>query len=161
MDNDDIRLSFRRVRHTFMIRGRGVNALTWDPKPNKQANLQRRFIPNPICNSRKKYWYIMFTWFLSLPYGIHNGHLLDLVRWQLSNGSCRRTKVLSIEWQGLIRYDQDSHLCRWCVCGIERPSPLPPFPPSPRLSTVAEFHLLFVMSQVGTASKRRATNTNK
>ena len=47
-----------------------TNALTADPKPNKQANLQRRFITNPICKNLKKYWCIMFAWFLSLVYGL-------------------------------------------------------------------------------------------
>ena len=65
--------AFRRVRHAFMIMGRGENAEKADPKPNKQANLQKRSIPNPICNNHKKHKWIMLTWFLSLLYGIHNG----------------------------------------------------------------------------------------
>ena len=47
--------AFRRVRHAFMIMGRGENAEKADPKPNKQANLQKRSIPNPICNGHKKH----------------------------------------------------------------------------------------------------------
>ena len=65
--------AFRRVRHAFMIMGRGENAIKADPKPIKQANLQKRSIPNPICNNHKKHKCIMLTWFLSLLYGIHNG----------------------------------------------------------------------------------------
>ena len=73
-------------RHTFMLlKQRGANAIQADPKPNKQANLQKRSVPNPICNNHKKHWCIMLTWFLSLLYGIHNGHLLHLEWWQASN----------------------------------------------------------------------------
>ena len=53
--------AFRRVRHTFMIMGRGENAIKADPKPIKQANLQKRSIPNPICNNHKKHKCIMWT----------------------------------------------------------------------------------------------------